>query len=102
MSPAQLRQWELAWRYCAALVRFRAEERAIIWQERHLPHRYSDLAPIQLPERLRRKLDRQERFYADRLERARRHEATAARCAQAITAARNAAQARRERQAALF
>src|SRR3954465_14595841 len=53
----------------AARVERHAEGRAIAWQERHIPWRFQDAMPWQLP-RLWQRFQRQEKKYGDRLERA--------------------------------
>jgi hypothetical protein len=91
-----------AWLDLADTVRESADERAIAWQERHIPPRFRDANPWQLPRRLRRGFQRQELKYADRLARAARRYHTAAECAAEIRRIRAEAKARQPRQAALF
>jgi hypothetical protein len=91
-----------AWLDLADTVRESADERAIAWQERHIPPRFRDVNPWQLPRRLRRGFQRQELKYADRLARAARQYYTAAECAAEIRGIRAEAKARQPRQAALF
>lgn len=91
-----------AWLDLADTVRESAHERAIAWQERHIPPRFRDANPWQLPRRLRHGFQRQELKYADRLARAARQYHTAAECAAEIRRIRAEAKARQPRQAALF
>ena len=73
-----------AWLELAVRVERHAEERAIAWQERHIPGRFQDLMPHQLPERLWHRYHRQEMKYGDRLARADAHARKADACAAAI------------------
>jgi hypothetical protein len=99
---ARLQHWRDAWFECAACVQRRAEERAIAWQESHIPERFQDVMPWQLPERLWHRYHRQEIKYGEHLDRASHHHSKAEACEAEIGRIRQEASARRPRQPALF
>lgn len=92
---AQLAAWREQWLALAATVRRHANVRAEAWVARHVPARFGERLPWELPLRLQLRWRRREDRYADRLARADRHEATAAACAAEIARIRAEAKARR-------
>lgn len=92
---AQLAAWREQWLALAATVRRHANVRAEEWVRRHVPERFGECMPWQLPVRLQRRWRRREDRYADHLTRADRHEATAEACAKEIARIKAEAKARR-------
>lgn len=96
---AQFAAWREQWLACEARVRRHANVRAERWVERHVPERFGECAPWQLPERLQVRWRRREDLYAERLVRADAHRIRAHACADQIARMRAAARTHQPRQA---